>query len=131
MTGKSLETFPIHLGPGGKALPQPAMTGPEWFDGYGERNDTDGPDGRLVSLYRFDSPWESWEMHPEGDEVVLCIEGAMTIHQQLADGSEATIALAPGDYAINPPGAWHTADTDVSTLALFITAGIGTVHRPR
>ena len=47
------------------------------------------------------------------------------------DGSENTVTLGPGEYAINPPGAWHTADIDGEATALFITAGIGTQHRPR
>jgi hypothetical protein len=55
----------------------------------------------------------------------------MTLHQQLADGSESTVTLGPGEYAINPPGAWHTADIDGEATALFITPGLGTQHRPR
>ena len=43
----------------------------------------------------------------------------------------ATVTLGPGDYAINPPGAWHTADVEEEAAALFITAGLGTEHRPR
>ena len=70
-------------------------------------------------------------MHPVGDEVVLCLEGRMTLHQELADGTAHAVTLGPGDYAINPPGAWHTADVEGSALALFITAGEGTTHRPR
>jgi hypothetical protein len=37
----------------------------------------------------------------------------------------------PGQYAINEPGTWHTADVTGETTALFITAGLGTQHRPR
>jgi hypothetical protein len=39
--------------------------------------------------------------------------------------------LGGGDYAINDPGVWHTADVDGSATVLFITAGLGTEHRPR
>jgi quercetin dioxygenase-like cupin family protein len=55
----------------------------------------------------------------------------MTIHQELADGSKPTVALAAGDYAINPPGAWHTADVAESATAVCVTAGWGTEHWPR
>jgi quercetin dioxygenase-like cupin family protein len=41
------------------------------------------------------------------------------------------VSLQPGEYAINPPGAWHTADVDGRATALFVTAGMGTQHRPR
>ena len=55
----------------------------------------------------------------------------MTLHQELADGTTASINIGPGEYAINPPGAWHTADVEGEATALFITAGLGTMHRPR
>ena len=70
-------------------------------------------------------------MHPKGAEVVICVAGTMTLHQELADGSTATVALAAGDYSINPPGAWHTADVAESATAVFVTAGCGTEHRGR
>jgi hypothetical protein len=41
------------------------------------------------------------------------------------------VTLGPGEYAINAAGTWHTADIDGSATALFITAGLGTIHRPR
>jgi quercetin dioxygenase-like cupin family protein len=127
----SLFSHPIHLGPGATAVAEPEFTGMEWYDSYQERHGDDGPEGRLVSLYRFDKSWESWEVHPAGHEVVCCIEGSMTLHQQLTGGGEKAIHLGPGDYAINPPGTWHTADCEGSVVALFITAGWGTENRPR
>jgi mannose-6-phosphate isomerase-like protein (cupin superfamily) len=127
----SLFTQPIHLGVGATALVQPEFTGMEWYADYVARHADDGIEGRLVSMYTFTEDWDSWEMHPKGAEVVICVAGAMTIHQELADGSKATVALAAGDYAINPPGAWHTADVPQSATALFVTAGWGTEHRGR
>ena len=48
------------------------------------------------------------------------------------DGSkQRSYELGPGDYAINPPGAWHTADADEPWSSLFITAGKDTAHQPR
>lgn len=127
----SLFTHPLHLGPGGRAIPQPEFTGIEWYDEYERRHGADGKEGRLVSLYRFAQSWASWEMHPAGDEVVICLDGVMTLHQEHADGSKDTVQLGPGDYAINPPGTWHTADVESEATALFITVGEGTIHRPR
>lgn len=127
----SLLTTPIHLGPGARAIVQPDFTGMEWYEAYGDRHDADGIEGRLVSMYRFTENWDSWEMHPLGDEVVVCVSGEMTLHQEMADGSTATVTIGAGDYAINPPGCWHTADVTGEATALFITAGLGTTHRPR
>jgi mannose-6-phosphate isomerase-like protein (cupin superfamily) len=92
---------------------------------------SDGVEGRLVSAHRFTSNWDMWEMHPHGDEIVLCLSGAITVHQEHAEGSEATVALMAGQYVINPPGTWHTADIAGEATVLFITAGLGTEHRPR
>jgi quercetin dioxygenase-like cupin family protein len=122
---------PLHLGRGATAVVEPPFTGMEWYEAYVDRHAEDGAEGRLVSMYRFTESWDSWECHPNGHEVVLCLEGAMTLHQEMADGGRATVTLGPGDYAINPPGAWHTADVEGEAAALFITAGLGTTHRPR
>ena len=131
MRGKSLYDFPIHLGLGARAIAEPQFTGPEWYEAYVQRHRDDMDEGRLVSLFRFEESWSSWEMHPAGDEIVCCMQGQMTLHQQLGDGSSATYELGPGEYAINPPGAWHTADAEGPVVALFITAGKDTTHRPR
>jgi mannose-6-phosphate isomerase-like protein (cupin superfamily) len=129
-----LSKYRLHLGLGATAIPQPEFTGAmDWYQAYGDRYDAaDGAEGRLVSMHRFTQAWDSWEMHPAGDEVVICTEGRLTLHQEMADGTKASVTLGPGEYAINPPGCWHTADVggDGAT-ALFITAGMGTQGRPR
>jgi len=126
----SLERFPLHLGLGARAVSQPEFTGMEWYAAYAERNAADGPEGRLVSLYSFSENWTSWESHPMGDEVVICVAGEITLIQEVAGGTES-VTLRAGDYAINPRGVWHTADVADRATALFITAGMGTEHRPR
>lgn len=127
---RSLERFPIHLGLGARAVPQPEFTGIDWFAGYAERNAADGAEARLVSLYSFSESWTSWERHPMGDEAVICTAGEITLIQELPEGARK-MTLRAGDYAINPRGVWHTADVAGRATALFITAGIGTEHRPR
>lgn len=131
MSAPRLDERPIHLGLGATAVPQPPFNGMEWYAAYGERHDADGAEGRLVSMHTFTAPWDVWEMHPAGDEVVLCLEGALTLHQEHADGSTGSVRIEAGEYAINPPGTWHTADIEAEAKALFITAGLGTEHRPR
>ena len=133
--GLSLETRPIHLGLGATAEPQPEFprdeTTMQWYADYASRHEADGFDARLVASYTFTESWPMWEMHPNGAEVVICAAGSMTLHQELADGTRHTVTLRPGHYAINPPGAWHTADIHGEASAVFITAGIGTQHRAR
>lgn len=101
-----IEQHPLHLGFGAKAVIQPAFTGTmDWYEAYGARHGGDGAEGRLVSQHSFSEDWDSWEMHPAGDEVVLCLAGRITLHQEMADGSRATVSIGPGEYVINPPGA--------------------------
>ena len=131
MTGAlPLGDYPLHLGLGATAVPQPTFTGMEWYEGYAARHDGDGAEGRLVSMYTFAESWTSWEMHPAGSEVVICTAGRITLIQELAEGLRET-TLGPGEYAINPPGVWHTADVVGEATAIFITSGLGTDHRPR
>ena len=116
---------------GGSAIVQPTFTGElSWYDTYVDRIRTDGADGRLVSVHSFDGAWEMWELHPVGAEVVLCISGTMELVQELETGDVATV-LHEGEYAINEPGVWHTANDTGPCTAVFITAGLGTEHRPR
>ena len=126
-----LEDNFVHLGLGATAVPQPPFDGLAWYEGYGQRHGGDGREGRLVSQYRFTESWDSWEMHPVGDEVVICVAGAITLIQEWPDGRIEKTVLGAGYYAINPPGVWHTADIDDEATAIFITAGEGTEHRPR
>ena len=126
----ALESFPLHLGLGARAVPQPEFTGMEWYDAYVERHAADGSEGRLVSLFTFSESWTSWERHPEGDEAVICTAGEFTLIQETQDGPQKLV-LHAGEYAINPRGVWHTADVAGRATALFITAGVGTEHRPR
>lgn len=128
---RNLSEHFIHLGLGATAVPQPAFDGMGWYEGYGARHGADGAEGRLVSQYDFTESWDSWEMHPAGAEVVICTAGAMVLTQEFPDGRREQVTLGAGDYAINPPGVWHTADISAPTRAVFITAGEGTQHRPR
>jgi hypothetical protein len=41
------------------------------------------------------------------------------------------VELRAGLAVVNPRGAWHTVDVHEPGLALFITPGRGTEHRPR
>ena len=130
-----LDTHPIHLGKGATAESQPEFPRDEramqWYAEYGERHAADGTEGRLVSMFTSAEDWPSWEMHPNGAEVVLCTSGEMTLHQEFPDARTAKVTIGPGEYAINPPGVWHTADVGGEATGVFITAGIGTQHRPR
>lgn len=121
----------VHLRLGATAVPQPPFDGMEWYEAYGNRHAADGREGRLVSQHTFTEGWPTWEMHPLGDEMVICTSGEMVLRQEFPDGRQEEVTLRAGEYAINPPGVWHIADIETEATAVFITAGEGTQHRPR
>jgi mannose-6-phosphate isomerase-like protein (cupin superfamily) len=126
-----LSRLPVHLGLGATVEHLEAFDGtPEWYERYGAAHEADGVEGRLVSWHTFDTPWDSWEMHPHGDELVVCVAGRIMFHQEF-DGEARTVTLDTGMAIVNRPGVWHTADVDASVTALFVTAGLGTEIRPR
>jgi hypothetical protein len=126
-----LSKIPVHLGLGATIQVLEPFTGEmSWYERYGEQVAADGAEGRLVTIHSFDEPWDNWEVHPEGHELVLCLEGRITLHQE-RDGQVTQVTLEPYQAATNDPGVWHTADVDGRATALFITAGKGTSHRPR
>ena len=126
-----LARFPVHLGLGAAVVPLPEFDGtPQWYERYGKDHAADGVEGRLVSLHTFTEPWDSWEMHPHGAELVACVDGRITLHQEI-DGGVRVAVLERGQAIVNPPGVWHTADVDGRATAVFITAGVGTEVRAR
>ncbi len=130
-SANKLTTNPIHLGLGATAEVEPVFTGDmAWYGAYTERHNSDGFEGRLVSMSDHYGAWDMWEMHPNGAEVVFCTAGTLSLTQELADGKTVTTVLQAGEYLINPPGVWHTANEESAGTAVYITAGMGTEHRP-
>lgn len=123
----------VHLGLGATTVPLPTHTGGmEWYTAYGEAHGGDGVDARLVSMHTFTESWDTWEMHPQGSELVLCVAGSVSLTQEAPDGSVSAVTISAGEAVVNAPGVWHTADiVDGPTTVVFITAGLGTQMRDR
>jgi len=127
-----LRERPVHLGLGARAEIEPQFSGEmAWYADYSRRRETDGADGRLVSVFTFTAPWTTWEMHPEGEEVFFCLAGEIVLILETETGSDRSLRLRAGEVAINPRGVWHTADVTDEAEVLFITAGRNTQVRPR
>ncbi|MGA9275797.1 cupin [Ilumatobacter sp.] len=125
----------VHLGLGATTIALPRHTGDVgWYEEYGQQHAGDGVEGRLVSLHTFSESWDTWEMHPKGSELVLCVAGTIELTQETPDGTTSTVTISAGQAVVNEPGVWHTADVpDVADppTVVFITAGEGTEMRPR
>lgn len=125
----------VHLGLGATTIPLPRHTGDvSWYAEYGQRHADDGTDGRLVSMHTFSESWDTWEMHPNGSELVLCVAGSVMLTQEARDGTVSTVTISAGEAVVNAPGVWHTADLvegAADPTVVFITAGVGTQMRDR
>jgi mannose-6-phosphate isomerase-like protein (cupin superfamily) len=119
-----LDSTFVVLQPDRSAVPVPVT--PRIYEELDRR--FEGFKGRLlVSCYRFDSDWESWEMHPAGDEIVCLLSGRVAFE---FEGRGVVAELAePGSFVVVPRGTWHTAHTTVPTTMLFVTPGEGTQHK--
>jgi mannose-6-phosphate isomerase-like protein (cupin superfamily) len=85
----------------------------------------------LITTFLFNESWPSWEIHPNGDEIVILLSGAANFILETPTGNQVVEVRNPGDYAFVPQGTWHTADPLAPTTMLFITAGEGTTNRAR
>lgn len=86
--------------------------------------------GRLMTSFHQADDWDVWEMHPDGDEIVLLLSGAATMHLE-GDHGTRIVELAARSYVVVPTNTWHTVDVHEPGDILVITWGAGTQHRPR
>jgi len=130
-TVHDLSATPVHLGLGPVAVPvEDFAWSAEALTAYDDRFASDGDEGRLVTVGDITDDWQVWERHPAGDELVVCLSGRVRLVQEV-DGEEVAIEVGAGEYVVNGPGVWHTADVIEPGQSLFITPGRGTDHRPR
>ena len=85
--------------------------------------------GRLVRAFLMIGNSTEWEMHPEGDELLFLLSGAIDLILQSGE-REQIVELRPGAACIVPRGVWHRAHIRRASKGLFITPGKGTQQRP-
>lgn len=85
--------------------------------------------GTLVSASVSTSDWPHWEMHPAGEEVLVLVDGRMTLILD-EPGAERRVEMTPGSTCIVPRGVWHRALVPETSRFVGITYGAGTQHRP-
>jgi mannose-6-phosphate isomerase-like protein (cupin superfamily) len=85
-------------------------------------------DGRVLSVFDYESTWTWWERHPGGEELVLVLSGCVRFH--LDDGAPWVVALSGGEATLVPRGTWHRAEIAEPSRMLFVTpAPVQTEHR--
>jgi quercetin dioxygenase-like cupin family protein len=105
------------------------ISDPATFESYIASHCGAGP-GRLMMIETSPQPWNTWERHSQGDEIVLVLEGVGTFIQEV-EGELISIAVKAGDTIINPKGVWHTADVVEPIKAVYMTPCPGTEHKER
>jgi mannose-6-phosphate isomerase-like protein (cupin superfamily) len=86
-------------------------------------------EGWLIGAYEMHQDTSNWEMHPEGDELLVLLSGALDIVLDEASGHR-TIALETGQTCLVPRGTWHRQVVRQPAVELGLTYGRGTQHRP-
>lgn len=90
----------------------------------------DSPFGFMVAQYSWSSSWNHWECHPNGDELLIAVDGCLQLLLEI-DGKESTVTLeAPSSFLV-PRGIWHTANLTKPCRIIGVSAGEGTQGRPR
>jgi mannose-6-phosphate isomerase-like protein (cupin superfamily) len=68
-----------------------------------------------------DAPHDG-EMHPDGDELLYMISGAVTVTLELTDG-DRLVDLGAGDAVVVPAGVWHQITMREAGQLIHITPG--------
>jgi quercetin dioxygenase-like cupin family protein len=124
----SLSSTYVVLGDNGDAIP--VAVSDRFFEQL-ESKAGDFKGKRLISHFTFDKDWETWEMHPAGEEFVCLLSGQVDLILE-QNGVENTVQLSTsGSYVLVPRGTWHTARVHTPSSMLFITPGEGTQNRSR
>ena len=69
------------------------------------------------------------ELHPDGDELLYLIAGAVTVRLELPEG-DRTVDLGAGDSIVVPKGIWHRITMREPGQLIHITPGPNGDHRP-
>lgn len=88
-------------------------------------------EGGLFAAHDFDGDFPHWEMHPEGEEILVLLDGAMDVLLE-EKGQKRRIELRPqAPCCVIPRGTWHFGIVPDRARVLFITWGEGTQHAAR
>ena len=87
-------------------------------------------EGRIVTVFDYDSTWAYSERHAAGEELVFLIHGDVCFRLE-DDSGRHEVVLRPGDAAVVPRGTWHQAVVRAPSRMLFVTpTPAQTEHRP-
>jgi mannose-6-phosphate isomerase-like protein (cupin superfamily) len=74
-------------------------------------------------------PPHDGEMHPDGDELLYLVSGAVTVTLELSDGN-TEVDLGAGDAIVVPQGVWHQITSREPAQLIHLTPGPNGDARP-
>jgi mannose-6-phosphate isomerase-like protein (cupin superfamily) len=110
------------------AAPDGSITPEAMDDDFWTKRVLEFGEGQLISRMTTAASWDSWEMHPNGDELIFQLSGEMEL---VIEGITTPIQLKTGSFAVVPKGHWHTANVIEAGDAIYVTNGLGTQHKSR
>ncbi len=116
----------VHFTDGGSARPIP-VTDRFWPDLISGKLKLEG---RLITVARMSEDWPHWEMHPNGEELVVLLSGSVELVVERGGRELRQKLETPGQAWLNLRGDWHRAIVHEPGDLMFITHGEGTQHRP-
>jgi mannose-6-phosphate isomerase-like protein (cupin superfamily) len=86
-------------------------------------------DRATIGLFRF-SGRAPWERHPDGDELILVLDGGgeITVLTEEEGAEPIRAELRPGRLFVCPRGLWHRPVATPSMTALYVTPLGGSEH---
>jgi uncharacterized cupin superfamily protein len=123
----SISSTYVVMNENGSAIPVPVSA--TFFEDL-EQQFGDFKGKLLISHYTFNQDWNTWEMHPSGDEFVCLLSGQVEFILDQDSGETKVQMSKPGEFTIVPQGVWHTAKVHAPSSMLFVTPGEGTQNRP-
>jgi mannose-6-phosphate isomerase-like protein (cupin superfamily) len=86
-------------------------------------------DGRTLALYSVSGPddvhYPAWEMHPEGDELLIVVSGSLSVEFR----NESSVMALPSRSACRvPAGIWHRLIVHEPSVLIAITPRLNTIH---
>jgi len=91
--------------------------------------------GWLLASFEFsatdsDTATQHSEVHPHGDEIHICVDGAMSAVLERSEGDEQ-IDFGVGEACLVPAGVWHRLVARKPSRIVSLTFGEGSRHRTR
>ena len=76
--------------------------------------------GRLVTVFAYAADWDFRERHPDGDELVVVLQGEIDLVLDQGAGEHA-VRVGQGRASVIPAGAWHRIAVHEPATLLFVT----------